>query len=121
MSTFVGETNKIIRVNGGVDLSANTDLRIDFRKSCNVVVSKSLSASEITIGTVEIVDQELEDGTTQTFLANQYVEYRTEAGFLDVSGYWEAQLVAINTVPTPNAKLIGDVTSFMVEDVLNAS
>lgn len=107
----VGETGRLIRVSGvGFDMSANTELILVFTKPDCSQVSKTKSGGEVNLGLVDVDDDDL-----GPLLANQYVEYITEVGFLDQYGTpWKVCLTFINTNTTPTQNFEGVKTSFPV-------
>jgi len=114
VSLIEGEVGKVIRVAGAFDMSANTELTLDFKLPDGSEVQK-LTADGVTLG-VGVTDPDL-----GVLAANEYVEYTTEAGFLGTagagvhSGDWEVVLTYTNTTPTPDQVYIGNCAAFTVE------
>ena len=76
----VGE---VLYVNFGADISAATGFTLTMEPEVGDKVEKVpvLGASDVTVG-------------DETFLANQYVTYSTEAGVFDFVGRWRAHATA---------------------------
>lgn len=116
MALKVGETGKIFRVAASFDMSARTELSIKFNKPDGTSITKTQSGGEVALGTVNVTDPDL-----GALLANQYVEYDIEAGFLDQSGTiaggnpWSGCLTYTNTTPTPDDIFIGETFQFDVD------
>lgn len=114
MSLVEGEEGKVIRVAAGFDMSAYTELTLDFKLPDNSLVQK-LTADGVTIGAG------VTDPVLGVLAANEYVEYTTEAGFLGVagaevhSGDWEVNLTFTNTATTPDQIYIGKCVGFTVD------
>jgi len=108
----IGEVGKVLRVSsGGFDMSAFTELEIVFKLPDETEVIKA-TADGVVIGS-GVTDPDL-----GVLLANEYVEYPTEAGFLSQAGTdWQAYLRYTNATPTPNHIYNGDCVTFPVDDV----
>lgn len=109
MSLTVGESGKIFRVSAGFTMSANTELTLTFTKPDNTAVTKTKTGGEVVLGTSNITDPIL-----GALLANQYVEYTIEPGFLDQTGTWSVYLTYTDTAPTPDSIYIGTQNTFTV-------
>lgn len=115
MSLTVGEVGKIIRIATGFDLSSFTELTVVFTKPDLTTSTKTQTGGEITLGTGNVTDADL-----GALLANQYVEYVIEVGFLDQAGDsadtnpWKQYLTYTNTVSTPDDIFIGSCNPFTV-------
>ena len=117
MTLRVGESgaNKIIRIAAGKDISSYTELSILFTKPDLTTSTKTFSGGEVTLGTSKVTDDDL-----GALLANQYVEYPVEVGFLDQAGVlsdtapWKQQLTYTNTATPPDDVWIGDCNPFTV-------
>lgn len=111
MSLRVGESgaNKIIRVAAGFDMSSYTELRIDFTLPDGTTTSFKTTADGVVLGTVNVTDDDL-----GPLLANEYVEYPVEAGFLTQGGTWNEYLTYTNTASTPDDIFIGKCGTFEV-------
>jgi len=110
MALRIGEVNKAIRVSsGGYDMSAFTELEIFFTQPDGTKVIKA-TADGVIIGP-GVTDPDL-----GVLLANEYVEYPTEAGFLIEAGTtWDAYLQYTNA--GTGDIYIGDCVTFTVDDV----
>lgn len=108
MTLRVGETGKVIRVSTGFDMSVNTDISLTFATPTASTVIKTLLAGEITLGVVDITDPDLGN-----LLANTYVDYTTETGFL-IEGEYCVYLTYTNTATTPDSIFIGSSAKFVV-------
>lgn len=93
MTLKVGEVNKTIRVAGGFDMSSNTELTLIFTLPDDTAVTKTKSGGEVTLGTSNVTDEDL-----GALLANEYVEYSTESGFLTQISTWKVNLTYENSV-----------------------
>lgn len=112
MALRQGETGKTIRVKGGFDMSSNTALQLTFYKPSGTIVTKTKAASQVTLGTGAVTDDDL-----GALSANTYVEYDTESGFADEAGTWRVYLTYTNTTPTPDDVFIGATSTFTVTAV----
>ncbi len=105
----VGEIGKIVQMgSGGFDLSANTDLKIQFTKpdQTQLIVDKAGGVSApITPTTVDV------NGVSTTFEANEYWQYAFVSGDLDQSGTWRANGIFIDGTPKD---FCGDPFTFTV-------
>lgn len=102
------EIGKIFVINANFDLSGNSELRMVFKKADGTIVEK-LSANGVTAPGIPITV--CVDGTEQTFLANEYFQYATEAGLLDQTGPWQVHGEYVDLTPKDFS---GDVSSFTV-------
>lgn len=109
MSLTIGESGKILRVAASFDMSSNTELTLDFILPDGTTAQKTKSGGEVVLGTSNVTDTDL-----GAILANQYVEYDIEAGFLSQSGAWKVSLKYTNTTPTPDDVYIGTCATFTV-------
>ncbi len=109
MSLKVGETGKTFRVAASFDMSGNTELTLIFTLPDGTTTTKTKTGGEVTLGTTPITDPDL-----GALLANEYVEYEIEAGFLNQDGDWKVSLTYTNTTPTPDDIYIGDCAPFTV-------
>lgn len=110
MSLRKNESGKIIRVAAGYDMTANTELTLDFILPDETTAQKTKTGGEVTLGTSDITDDDL-----GALLANEYVEYVVETGFLSQDGVWTVQLTYTDSVPTPPENFIGLAASFSVQ------
>lgn len=117
MEIFYKESNKTIRVNAGEDLTAYTEIELVFKKTDDTIATKTLSASEVAVGLVEVT--ETVNGIATTFSANEYVNYITEVDFINATGTWWVQLIAINTATSPDTNYVGDPTKLIVKPRLD--
>lgn len=104
-----GEIGKLIVINAGFDLSGNTELRVVLTppEGADIVKLKAdgVSAPAVPI-TVEV------DGVDQTFAANEYFQYPTEAGVMvPAAAGWEVHGEYVDATPKD---LCGDTTIFDV-------
>ena len=102
------DIGRIFAINAGFDLSGNTELRMVFTKPDGVVVEK-LSANGVTAPGVNLTI--CVDGVEQVFLANEYFQYSTEAGLLDLTGAWNLHGEYVDATPKD---LSGDLAYFTV-------
>lgn len=107
---FVGATNVTIRVKTDIDMSSNTELSIRFCKPDGTTVTKA-SADGVVIGSSTITDDDL-----GALTANKYLEYPTEASFLDTAGIWKAQAIYTDTATTPDSIYYGNIAQFTVKN-----
>ena len=108
MSVKENEIGKKLRVNAGIDLSANTELRIVLVKPDLTVITK-LKANGVSAPAVDItVDV---DGVSTVFKANEYFEYPTESGVMTPDGSWKIHGEYVDGTPKDFA---GDVSNFTV-------
>lgn len=109
MSLRQGESgaNKIIRVAAGFDLSSNTELTLDFTLPDGTTTSQKVKADGVVLGTINVTDDDL-----GALLANQYVEYPVEVGFLVQDGTWNVFLTYTNTASSPTDIFIGKCGTF---------
>lgn len=106
MSLRVGEIGKIIRVNTNYDLSANTELTLEFTKPDGTTVTK-LKADGVSAPGVNVTDPD----TGDVFEANEYMEYDVESGLLDQSGQWYVEAKYNDATPK---FFIGEPAQFAV-------
>ena len=111
MTLRVGESgaNKIIRVAGTFDMSSNTELTLDFILPDNTTAQKTKGGGEVVLGTSNVTDEDL-----GALLANEYVEYAVEVGFLTQESTWKVVLTYANTASTPDDVFIGSCGEFTV-------
>ena len=102
------DIGRIFAVNANFDLSGNTELRMVFTKPDGTTVEK-LKADGVTAPAIDLTI--CVDGTDQTFLANEYFQYSSEAGLLDLTGAWTIHGEYVDATPKD---LSGDVSSFTV-------
>ena len=102
------EIGKVMVINANFNLSGNTELRVVFKKPDGTIVEK-LKADGVTAPTVPITVC-VGDGE-ETFTANEYFQYSTEAGLLDVTGQWQIHGEYVDGTPKD---LSGDVSNFTV-------
>ena len=102
------EIGKIFLINANFDLSGNSELRVVFKKADGSVVEK-LKADGVTAPTAPITT--CVDGVEETFLANEYFQYATEAGLLDLTGVWKIHGEYVDLTPKDFS---GDISSFTV-------
>lgn len=110
MSLRVGETGKIFRVAASFDMSSNTELTLTFTLPDDTTVTKTKGGGEVVLGTSNITDADL-----GALLANEYVEYDIESGFLSQAGSWQVNLTYTNTASTPDDIFIGSCATFTVD------
>jgi hypothetical protein len=106
MTLRVGEIGKVIRVDTNFDLSANTELTLEFTKPDGTTLTK-LTADGVSAPGVNVTDPD----TGDVFTANEYMEYDTISGDLDQAGIWSVE--ARYTDGTPKF-YIGDTDTFSV-------
>ena len=104
----VGEIGKILQVGSSFDLSANTDLKLEFTKpdQTTLIVDKAGGVSAPITGTTVDVN-----GVATTFDANEYWQYATSSGDLDQPGTWVLNGVYIDATPK---EFCGDSFTFLV-------
>lgn len=102
------DIGRIFAINAKFDLSGNTELRMVFKKPDGTVVEK-LTADGVTAPAVDLTI--CVDGTDETFLANEYWQYSSEAGLLDTTGVWTIHGEYVDATPKD---LSGDVSNFTV-------
>ncbi len=117
MSLTVGESGKLFYVATGFDMSSNTELEVVFTMPGGTTVTKSKTGGEVVLGT--------SSGSfpgVGAVLANEYMIYTVEVGFLDQAGGstdedpWKAFGRYTNTVTTPDQIYIGLCIPFTVLD-----
>ena len=102
------EIGKIMAINANYDLSGNTELRVVFKKSDGTIVEK-LKADGVTAPSTPLTI--CVAGEEEIFLANQYFQYSTEAGLLDITGQWQIHGEYVDGTPKDFS---GDVSNFTV-------
>lgn len=115
MSLTEGESGKLFYVATEFDMSSFTELEVIFTKPGGTIVTKTQTAGEVTLGT--------SDGSfpgVGAVLANEYMIYTIEAGFLDEAGDstdespWKAFGRYTNDTTTPDQIYIGLCIPFTV-------
>ena len=115
MSLTVGESGKLFYVATGFDMSSFTELEVVFTKPDGTTVTKSQTAGEVALGVA--------GGTfpgVGAVLANEYMIYTIEDGFLDEAADstdenpWKAFGRYTNTATTPDQVYIGLCIPFTV-------
>lgn len=109
MSFTKGEVNKDHNVNAAFDMSSNTELSLIYTLHDSTTVTKT-SADGVVLGTAPITDPDI-----GPLLANQYVIYPIEAGFLSQAGTWNVYVQYENSVT--GDVFIGKCAEFTVDDV----
>jgi len=109
MTLKVGETGKTFRVAAGFDMSSNTELTLTFTLPDDTTTIKTKTGGDVVLGTSNVTDSDL-----GALLANEYVEYEIESGFLSQAGDWKVNLTYTNTAPTPDDIYIGSCATFTV-------
>lgn len=112
MTLRVGESGKTFRVAAGFDMSNNTELTLTFTLPDSSTVTKTKSGGDVILGTATITDDDLGE-----LIANQYVIYEIDPGFLTQSGAWYVRLTYTNTVPDPDDIFEGTCGAFTVTGV----
>ncbi|WP_372857641.1 hypothetical protein [Pseudoalteromonas sp.] len=102
------DIGRIFAIDADFDLSGNTELRVVFTKPDGTIVEK-LKADGVTAPGVDLTI--CVDGVDQTFLANEYFQYSSEAGLLDLTGSWTIHGEYVDATPKD---LSGDVSRFTV-------
>ena len=104
----IGESGKLFYVATEFDMSSNTELEVVFTKPDGTTITKSKTGGEVTLGTVP--------GTfpgVGAVLANEYMIYTIEVGFLDQAADstdedpWKAFGRYTNDTTTPDQIYIG--------------
>lgn len=108
MALYVGDTNKIIRVATGFDMSSYTGLSLIFTLPDSTTSTKT-TTDGITIG-AGVTDPDL-----GVLAANEYMEYPTETGFLSQSGTW--YVVPVYTDTVAGSIFYGPCTAFTVTSI----
>ncbi len=109
MSDFkVGDIGRNILINASFDLSANTDLQIQFTKpdQTTLLVDKAGGVTAPAVNASVDVD-----GVPTTFLANEYFLYPWKSGDLDQSGTWVGNGIYIEGT---TKRFCGDAVTFTV-------
>lgn len=107
---FKGETGRLLRVNAGFDMSANTELSIIFTDPNGTSTTKT-TADGVALGIVNVTDDDLGSLT-----ANEYVEYSMEPDLLTLAGRWCVQVLYTNTGASPSDNLYGTIARFTVKE-----
>ena len=102
------DVGKVFVINANYNMTGNTELRMVFKKSDNTVVEK-LTADGVTAPAVDITV--CVGDTEETFLANEYFQYSSEAGLLDITGQWQIHGEYVDLTPKD---LSGAVSNFTV-------
>lgn len=102
------EIGKIFLINANFDLSGNSELRVVFKKPDSTIVEK-LKADGVTAPGVPITV--CVEGVEETFLANEYFQYSSETGLLDLIGSWQIHGEYVDLTPKDFS---GDVSNFTV-------
>ena len=102
------DIGRIFAVNANFDLSGNSELRVVFTKPDGTTVEK-LKADGVTAPAIDLII--CVDGDDQTFLANEYFQYPSETGLLDLIGSWTIHGEYVDLTPKD---LSGDVSNFTV-------
>jgi hypothetical protein len=102
----VGEFGRIIPVNAGEDISGADSYTLVFTKPNGTTVNKTATLGDEEITVVDI------DGVSQTYAADEYVNYTIETGLIDAAGRWSLRLLA----PSESVSVPGDIVYF---DVIN--
>jgi hypothetical protein len=110
MTLKVGDSNKVIRVNAGYDMSSNTELTLTFTKPDLTTVAKT-SSDGVVIGS-GVTDPDL-----GILTSNEYVEYPIEASLLDQSGTWYVTLKFSISSTSPVTAYNGQCVAFPVTSV----
>lgn len=105
---YVGDSGKVLRVNAGFDLSANTELSLTFTKPDGTQVVK-LTADGVAIGLADTTDPDLGQ-----LVQNEYVTYTIETGLIDSEGLWQVYLTYTDTTSDPDDIYIGSSAEFSV-------
>lgn len=108
MSVKVGEIGKLLIINADFDLSGNTELRVVLEKPDETLITK-LSTDGVTAPAVPVTV--VIDGVSQTFAANEYFQYPTESGVIDVAGNWKIHGEYVDGTPKD---FCGDTALFSV-------
>jgi hypothetical protein len=104
-----GEIGKLIVINAGFDLSGNTELRVVLVKPDGTVITKVKADGVTAPGTPITVNV---DGVEQTFNANEYWQYATEAGVMEPAGDgWQVHGEYVDSTPKD---FCGNSTTFTV-------
>ena len=110
MSIKENDVNKVIVVNAGFDLSANTELKLVFTKPDDSQVTKT-SSDGVTAPSVDTTATV--NGIETTFKANEYWEYSSEAGLLTPPGAnWSVYGIYVDGSPTDLAGRTAPFTVF---------
>ncbi len=89
--------------NTAYDLSAFTDLTIEFIKPDLTVLNGTATAPNVDLVTV-----------LGTFPANMYAQYYFQAGDLDQTGIWSARVLYTESTASPSLYLVSNSSTFMV-------
>jgi len=104
----VGEIGKLIAVNANYDLSANTDLKLQFTKPDQTTLTVDKAGGVSAPASNLVIDV---DGVSETFLANEYFLYATKTGDIDQAGTWTVNGIYIDATPK---EFCGDADTFNV-------
>ncbi len=107
MSFTINEVGKDHNVNASFDMTNFTELTLNYIDSNGVAITKT-TADGIVLGIVNIIDPDV-----GPMIANEYVVYNTEAGFLSVAGTWKVSLQYDNSA-TP-VTYVGKCDTFEVD------
>lgn len=119
---FVGESNKSFFAATNVDMSTNTELEIIFTRPDGTTEIKTQTAGEVALGIAGTTFND-PDGNPITVLANEYLIYAIEPGFLDQAGSranknpWKAYARWTDTGTTPDTVIIGACVEFDVTGI----
>jgi len=108
----VNDEGKNLVVNAEFDLSGNTSLEVVLTDPAGNETVFTSSANNVTAPAVSVTVEV--NGQDETFAANEYWQYPTEAGIIDVIGVWKIYGIYKDTGTTPDTALCGDVSSFTV-------
>lgn len=98
MSVKVGEVGKLLIIgSGGFDLSGNTELRVVLKKPDGTTTVTKLKADGVSAPATPITVPV--DGVDTTFEANEYWQYPTESGVLDIDGRWQIHGEYVDATP----------------------
>jgi len=107
MSFTINEVGKDHNVNGAFDMTNFTELTLNYILPDGTAIAKT-TADGVVLGSVTITDPDVGQ-----MLANEYVIYNTEAGFLSQAGTWQVSLQYDNSA-TP-VTYIGKCADFEVD------
>ena len=113
---FVGETGSTLVVNAGIDLTAATELTLELKKPDGTIVTRTLSDSELTVGTTAYTN----DVTNETYAANEYVNFvidtegSPDESILNIDGTWHGQLTYQIPANSPPVFAPGCIFEFTV-------
>lgn len=101
----VNEYGVVFRFSVGYDISAETELTLDFTKPDDTTLQK-LTADGVAVGTSQVTT------TLGVFAANEYITYTFASGDVDQAGVWTAQLTYDDATPK---HLISDTVQFTID------